>query len=540
LYPYNLNKNPFPSSPTPNLKDVQVLGGKRHQESRNSILTCIEDLVKQTETNDSKEKFRIITIIQDVGSGKTHLTLNIKISRTNEKAIISYLDMSQIYPKNIPSIYQSMISGFEPVYLYNLKKELLYYIKDLIKSDNKIAKKIFKLGFFESISGRGIDNKILQILENRLQPDLGYIDNILGNEDFSKNDISTIKTIIQNQFENNESITLMDMINRLSTLSKINLKLFNKISLYQFDEFDNNEETLSFMKALINAHISNTILMLILTPSSYLKIASENSSIYDRLEKANYKIDLAGSNTFEEISDIVLEYIKFYNLNTTITDGQRNELFSQIKILYEDFDFRNIRSILNIMYSAFEIASHKKMSIISEQILDETLRKTYPGLKIKGSLVDISISDYIKIKNRIDASRDIKKEIVTSLRGLINYLHQHNIKCKYEYYLPLEEAVNIIYKDHSGSTSQITMLLNESTLTNMKSTVFNNIETTVKDFNYPKITTTNNDSISINLDRTKIIDLLYVYDKINRNLHTMADNNKIFLLAKSINLYYIK
>jgi len=538
LYPYNLNKNPFPSSPTPNLEDAQLLGGKRHQESRNSILTCIEDVVKQRETSNSKEKFRIITVIQDVGSGKTHLTLNIKISGTNEKAIISYLDMSQIYPKNIPSIYQSMISGFEPEYLYNLKKELLYYIKDQIKSNNKIAKKIFKLGFFESLTGRGIDNKILQILENRLQPDLGYIDTILNAEDFSKNDISTIKIIIQNQFENNESITLMDMINRLSTLSKINLKLFNKISLYQFDEFDNNEETLSFMKAIINAHISNTILMLILTPSSYLKIASENSSIYDRLEKANYKIDLAGSNSFEEISDIVLEYIKFYNFNTTITDDQKNELFSQIKILYEDFDFRNIRSILNIMYSAFEIASNKKMSIINEQILDETLRKTYPGLKIKGSLVDISISDYIKIKNRIDSSRDIKKEIVNSLSELINYLHKHNIKCKYESYLPLEEeAVNIIYKDDRGSTSQITMLLNESTLTKMQRTVLNNMETKVNDYNYPKITTTMNDSISINLDRTKIIDLLYVYDKINRNIHTMADNNKILLLAKSINLH---
>jgi hypothetical protein len=308
--------------------------------------------------------------------------------------------------------------------------------------------------------------------------------------------------------------------------------------LYQFDEFDNNEETLSFMKAIINAHISNTILMLILTPSSYLKIASENSSIYDRLEKANYKIDLAGSNSFEEISDIVLEYIKFYNFNTTITDDQKNELFSQIKILYEDFDFRNIRSILNIMYSAFEIASNKKMSIINEQILDETLRKTYPGLKIKGSLVDISISDYIKIKNRIDSSRDIKKEIVNSLSELINYLHKHNIKCKYESYLPLEEeAVNIIYKDHRGSTSQITMLLNESTLTKMQRTVLNNMETKVNDYNYPKITTTMNDSISINLDRTKIIDLLYVYDKINRNIHTMADNNKILLLAKSINLH---
>ena len=537
MYPYNLNKNPFPSSPTPNFEGAQILGGKRHQESRNSILTCIEDLVKQPETANSEEKFRIITVIQDVGSGKTHLTLNIKISGTKEKAIISYLDMSQIYPKNIPSIYQSMISGFEPDYLYNLKKDLLYYIKDRIKSDSKIAKKIFKLGFFESLSGRGIDNKILQILENKLQPDLEYIDNILGDEDFSKNDVSTIKTIIKNQFENNESITLMDMINRLSTLSKINLKLFSKISLYQFDEFDNNEDTLSFMKAIINAHISNTILMLILTPSSYQKIASENSSIYDRLEKANYKIDLAGSNSFEEISDIVLEYIKFYNPSTSITDGQRKDLLSQIKILYEDFNFRNIRSILNIMYNAFEMASNKKMSIINEQIMDETLRKTYPGLKIKGSLMDISISDYIKIKNRLDSSRDIKKEIVLSLRELINHLHKNNLKCKFEYFTPLEESVNIIYKDHGGSTSQITMLLNESTLTNMESTIFNNNETKVNDLNYPKITNTNNDSISINLDRTKIIDLLYVYDTINRNIHTMDDNSKIFLLAKSINLY---
>jgi hypothetical protein len=81
------------------------------------------------------------------------------------------------------------------------------------------------------------------------------------------------------------------------------------------------------------------------------------------------------------------------------------------------------------------------------------------------------------------------------------------------------------------------MLLNESTLTNMESTIFNNNETKVNDLNYPKITNTNNDSISINLDRTKIIDLLYVYDTINRNIHTMDDNSKIFLLAKSINLY---
>lgn len=537
MYPYNLIKNPFPSSPTPNLNDAHILGGKRHKEARNSIFSCIQDVGKNKEFDDSREKFRIITVIQDVGSGKTHLTLNIKISEINEKAIISYLDLSQIYPKNIQSIYQSMINGFQANYLYNLKKELLYYIHDKIKSNHKIAKKIFKLGFFESLAGKGIDNKILQILENRLEPDLDYIDNIFDNTFFSKNDISIIKIIIQDQFENKESITLIDMLNRLSTLSKINLKLFNKISLYQFDEFDNNEQTLSFMKALINTHIPNTVLMLILTPASYLKIASEDSSVFDRLEKANYKIDLAGSNSFEEISNIVLEYIQFYNNNTAITEVEQTDLLSKIKILYDDFDFRNIRSILNIMYNAFEIAADKNLFLINEQVLDETLQKTYPGVRIKGSIMNISISDYIKIKNRIDSTIDIKAEIVRSLKVLINYLHKSEIKCKYEDYLPLEEEINIIYKDNIGSTSQIAMFLNQSSLSGLGNTVQNNLEYSLKGFEkYPKISNRINKQSSINLDHSKIVDLLYMSYKFDHNLHTSDDHDKIILLAKSINL----
>lgn len=537
MYPYYLLKNPFPSSPTPNLNDAHILGGKRHKEARNSIFSCIQDVGKNKELDDSSEKFRIITVIQDVGSGKTHLTLNIKISEINEKAIISYLDLSQIYPKNIQSIYQSMINGFQANYLYNLKKELLYYIHDKIKSNHKIAKKIFKLGFFESLAGKGIDNKILQILENRLEPNLDYIDNIFDNTFFSKNDISIIKIIIQDQFENKESITLIDMLNRLSTLSKINLKLFNKISLYQFDEFDNNEQTLSFMKALINTHIPNTVLMLILTPASYLKIASEDSSVFDRLEKANYKIDLAGSNSFEEISNIVLEYIQFYNNNTAITEVEQTDLLSKIKILYDDFDFRNIRSILNIMYNAFEIAADKNLFLINEQVLDETLQKTYPGVRIKGSIMNISISDYIKIKNRIDSTIDIKAEIVRSLKVLINYLHKSEIKCKYEDYLPLEEEINIIYKDNIGSTSQIAMFLNQSSLSGLGNTVQNNLEYSLKGFEkYPKISNRINKQSSINLDHSKIVDLLYMSYKFDHNLHTSDDHDKIILLAKSINL----
>jgi hypothetical protein len=122
------------------------------------------------------------------------------------------------------------------------------------------------------------------------------------------------------------------------------------------------------------------------------------------------------------------------------------------------------------------------------------------------------------------------------LRGLINYLHQQNIKCKYEYYLPLEEIVNVVYKDYTGSPSQITMLLNETTSPHMKSTVLNNTEKTGQDFKYPNITARDNKTMSIHLDRSKIIDLLFVWDKIHKNLHSIDDNNKILLLAQSINL----
>ena len=76
MYPYNLNKNPFPSSPTPNLDDAHILGGKRHKEARNSIFSCIKELEKNKESSSSLDKFRIITVIQDVDLEKhiLHLT----------------------------------------------------------------------------------------------------------------------------------------------------------------------------------------------------------------------------------------------------------------------------------------------------------------------------------------------------------------------------------------------------------------------------------------------------------------------------------
>src|SRR5205807_6624804 len=79
MYAYGLEINPYPSSPTPTEKDAKILGGKRHKEAKSAILDCIKELNERVRGREAATgDFRVITVIQDVGSGKTHLALHIK------------------------------------------------------------------------------------------------------------------------------------------------------------------------------------------------------------------------------------------------------------------------------------------------------------------------------------------------------------------------------------------------------------------------------------------------------------------------------
>nr|MDQ3718368.1 hypothetical protein [Thermoproteota archaeon] len=79
MYPYKLDFNPYPSGPTPTLSDALILGGKRHREANAAVVSCILDLHSKIGHGTATDKdFRLITMIQDVGSGKTHLALHAK------------------------------------------------------------------------------------------------------------------------------------------------------------------------------------------------------------------------------------------------------------------------------------------------------------------------------------------------------------------------------------------------------------------------------------------------------------------------------
>ena len=74
--------------------DACILGGTRHKEARSSILSCIDDLRSKVNETANDKDFRLITLIQDVGSGKTHLALHIRgLKEISDKTAISYVDL---------------------------------------------------------------------------------------------------------------------------------------------------------------------------------------------------------------------------------------------------------------------------------------------------------------------------------------------------------------------------------------------------------------------------------------------------------------
>ena len=303
MYPYFLNINPYPSSPTPALVDSQILGGNTHKQARTAILSCIEDLYSKLGSNPTDKDFRLITMIQDVGSGKTHLALHIRgLPELSTNTVTSYVDLSRVSPRDIYNTYESILSGFSNEDVITMRKAIISMLSFKAEKNVGPARKIFKYGLSDRIAGKSFSDKARLVLQGKETMNYDYVDEVLRDE-FSEIQIDLIKGIVGDKFTRDSANvrTLEGVINSLSAIANLNIRLLNKLTIFQFDEFDSNKESLEFIKALINAHIPSSLLMLIMTPASYNEIKKENASVFDRMEKANYKIDLAGSNTVTEL-----------------------------------------------------------------------------------------------------------------------------------------------------------------------------------------------------------------------------------------------
>ncbi len=544
MYPYMLDRNPYPSSPTPTLIDAQILGGKRHKDAKAALLACISDLYSKVSAGSATDKdFRLVTVIQDVGSGKTHLALHTKgLKEVSDSAVTSYVDLSQISPRSMHSLYSAMLAGFTDDYAAKLRQAVVKHLQEKAERNIGSAKKIFNYGFMDSITGKSIADKAAQLLRNEIVPNYAAITDTLA-KDFSPVEIAILKLVIEGKFRADAQnvATLEDIIASLAALASLNLKFLNKLTLFQIDEFDADRESVEFVKAVINAHLPSTALMLIFTPSSYEDIRRSNVSVFDRLEKANYKIDIAGSNTLEEIMDIVLEYIRYHDATKTFTEEQERELAAKVKVIYDEFsDFRNVRSMLNIMYHATENAAKRSIVTIDEQAIDDTIKNVYPGLRIRGSVMDVPISDFIKIRRNCSDISMLESGVRSAIRDLVNYAHEVGVVARPHSTDAKGNGIDVMYSDPYGTKVAVAVVINKD---HAKS--FEQISNTLKSTGFVDklviLTNANttggtNGSTLVNIDRCKMIDLIYFSNKYKNNEMQQDDSQRAILLAKSIRL----
>ncbi len=542
MYPYKLERNPYPSSPTPTLIDAKILGGKRHKDAKAALLACIDDLYSKVRSGEATDKdFRLVTVIQDVGSGKTHLALHTKgLNEVNDVSAVSYVDMAQVSPRNMHSLYSAMLAGFTDEYVNLLRKAIVSDLAERAERNIGSSKKIFSYGFLDSITGKSIKDKADQLLKNQLTPNFGAVTDTLSAE-LAPVELAIAKLAIEGKFRADAQsvLTLEDIIASLAAVARLNLKYLKKLTLFQLDEFDSDRESVDFVKAVINAHIPSATLMLIFTPSSYDDISRSNVSVFDRLEKANYKIDLAGSNTLEEVIDIALEYVRYHDSTKSFTEQEEHDLAAKIKVIYDEFpDFRNVRSMLNIMYHATENAAKRSAAIIDEQAIDETIKNVYPGLRIRGSVMDVPISDFIKIKRSWSDLQTLESGVRMAVKDLVNYAHEVGVVARPQASESKGNGVDVIFSDPYGTKVAIAVVINKD---HAKS--FEQISNTLKSTGFVDrlviLTNANtsggaNGSTVINIDRSKMIDLLYFSNKYKNNEILDDDSHRAIMLAKSI------
>lgn len=544
MYPYKLDRNPYPSSPTPTLIDAKILGGKRHKDAKAALLSCISDLYSKVSAGTPTDKdFRLVTVIQDVGSGKTHLALHTKgVKEVSDNAIVSYVDLSQISPRNMHSLYSAMLAGFTDDYSARLRHAVIRHLQDNAERNISSAKRIFNYGFMDSITGKTLADKAAQLLHNQIVPNYAAISETLEKE-FSPVEITILKLVIEGKFRADAQnvTTLEDIIASLAALANLNLKFLRRMTLFQIDEFDADKESVEFVKAVINAHLPAATLMLIFTPSSYEDIRKSNVSVFDRLEKANFKIDIAGSNTLEEITDIVLEYIRYHDATKTFTEEYERELAANVKVIFDEFsDFRNVRSMLNIMYHATENASKREIESVDEQAIDDTIKNVYPGLRIRGSVMDVPISDFIKIRRNCNDMSTLESGVRSAVKDLVNYAHEVGVVARPHTADAKGNGIDVMYSDPYGTKVAVAVVINKD---HAKS--FEQISNTLKSTGFVDklviLTNANtaggtNGSTLVNIDRCKMIDLIYFGNKYKNNEMQEDDSQRAILLAKSIRL----
>ncbi|MGH9984817.1 MAG: hypothetical protein ACRD8W_12775, partial [Nitrososphaeraceae archaeon] len=279
---------------------------------------------------------------------------------------------------------------------------------------------------------------------------------------------------------------------------------------------------------------------------SYDEIRKRNTSLYDRLEKANYKIDLAGSNTFSEINDIVLEYIRSSDATGEFTLESEHDLSSKIKIIYDEFpDFRNVRSMINILYHATELAGKRAAGSIDEQALDETIKTAFPGLRIKGSIMSVPVSDFMKIRRMSNNLQELEDRVKSAVRDLVQCTEGESSLGPFELSEDTSELFDVLYRNSQGDKVAVSVALDKEksckinqgiTRSQFSGHVNKVLILSDRPNQFDAQKEIDPQVKNVNMDGSKLIDLIYFSSKYRDSNISDEDLKRASMLARSIEL----
>ena len=101
------------------------------------------------------------------------------------------------------------------------------------------------------------------------------------------------------------------------------------------------------------------------------------------------------------------------------------------------------------MYHSTDISSKKNSYNIDEQSIEESIKNIYPGLRLRGSIMGIPISDFIKMRKMSIDHNYLENGIRNAIKNLIEYAEELGT-VKKSFDKIQEDYLDAVYNDQLG------------------------------------------------------------------------------------------
>jgi hypothetical protein len=152
----------------------------------------------------------------------------------------------------------------------------------------------------------------------------------------------------------------------------------------------------------------------------------------------------------------------------------------------------------------------------------------------------VPISDFIKIRRNCNDIQTLESDIRNAVKDLVNYAHKVGVVARPHAANGEGNGIDVTYSDLYGTKVAVAVVINkdhtksfEQISNTLKSTTFVDRLVILTNAN---TTSATKRSLLVNIDRCKMIDLIYFSNKYNNNEIHHDDSHRAILLAKSMSL----